>query len=786
MSHFQSAFRYLTRDKIFSYINVLGLSIGLTATLYIAMYIWQESHYDNFHENGKNLYRVSFTSWEEGNLLDDSAEFREPLAPAVKDAIPEVKTTVRISNFGTFSALNDQKLFKINNIYFVDSAFFSLFSFSLLEGDPTVVLSNPYSIVLTDNIAKNMFGDENPIGKTVLLNGTDHYTITGIVKEPPVNSQFKFDALISFSTVYQMPDLYLGWNGGNRYITYLQLYDGADTESVTIKLNEVVWENIGRNYSESGHEIKGSLQPFRDIHLYFEPYSKMLRTNLSVFFIVALLILVIAVINFVNLTTARSLKRVKEAGVRKILGAKRRSLIMQFLAESEGIALTAFVITLGAVKLFEPLYMQLSGNAFIFNGSGVFVTGGLFVLTLFIGLLGGSIPAVRLSFISLENASKGGGSQKRNKKNIQNILIIFQLAISVGLIICTIVISRQLSFINHKEMGIDRNKIIVLSLTEDAAIANIPALKQRLRAFPEVVAVAASSEVPIGNFTQNGYRPEGMQNWMMIHVVEMDENFTSVYGIRLKTGRLLSDDRQSDKTAILINETLAKKLDWNDNAIGKHIERSENHEVIGIVQDFHYASLYEEIQPLILSGKNESDFYSISIKYNADDASVLLKKIESAWNDVNPNALFEYSFFDELYDYQYKTEQHFRLLFLIFAFIAIVLASLGMLSLMTYTTEQRRKEIGIRKVFGASVGEILRMLLRITVLQLLIANIIALPIVWWLISKWLEDFAYRISVGWMVFVFALLISAAIALIAVGFQAVRAAVADPIKAIMSGE
>jgi putative ABC transport system permease protein len=462
MYNLKSALRYLTRDKIFSYINVLGLSIGLTATLYITMYIWQESHYDDFHVNEKELYRVSFTDWENGNLIGESEQFLEPLAPAVKNVVPQVKAAVRISNFGTFSALNEQKLFKIDNLYFADSAFFALFTFSLLEGNPLTVLANPFSIVLTDRIAKNMFGDENPVGKTILLNGSDYYTVTGVVKTPPDNSHFKFNALVSFSTVYQMSDLSLGWHGGNRYISYLQLYNGADIEDVTKKLNEVVWENIGRQYSEGGHELKGSLQPFRDIHLYFEPYSKMLRINLAVFSIVALLILVIAVINFVNLTTARSLKRVKEAGVRKILGAKHKNLILQFLAESECIALAAFAITLVAVKLFEPLYTQLSGNTFIFNDAGIGVTSGLLVLTFIIGLIGGSIPAVRLSSISLEDASKGGGSQKRSKKSVQNMLIIFQLFISVGLIISTIVISRQLSFINHKEMGIDRNKIIVL------------------------------------------------------------------------------------------------------------------------------------------------------------------------------------------------------------------------------------------------------------------------------------------------------------------------------------
>jgi len=782
----KSALRYLTRDRVFSFINVLGLSIGLTAILYIAMYIWQESHYDDFHENEKNLYRVAFTFWAEGTLIGEGATFLEPLAPAVKDAIPEVKSTVRISNFGTFSALNGQKPFKIDNIYFADSAFFTLFSFSLLEGNPLTVLSNPFSIVLTDKIAKIMFGDENPTGKTILLNGTDPYTITGIVKEPPANTHFRFNALVSFSTVYHIQDLHLGWNGGNRYIVYLQLYDGVDIEDVNIKLNEVVWKNIGRQYSEVGFEIKGSLQPLRDIHLYFEDYSKMLRTNLAVFSMVALLILVIAVINFANLTTARSLKRVKEAGVRKIIGAKRKSLIMQFLAESECIALTAFIVTLIMVKWLEPLYIQVSGNAFTFNDAGIGLTAGLLVLTITIGVIGGSIPAVRLSSISLEDASKGGGSQKRSKNNTQNILIIFQLFISVGLIISTIVISRQLSFINQKETGIDREKIIVLSLTEDAAIENIPVLKQRLQAFPEVIAVTASSEIPINGFPQNGYRPEGMNNVMMIHVVEMDEDFPTVYGIRLKTGRLLSDDRPTDKTAFLVNETLSKTLGWSDNAIGKHIYRNENHEVVGIVEDFHYASFYEEIQPLILSSKNEDDFYAISIKYDATDVSLLLNKIESVWNDVNPNALFDYSFFDELYDSLYQKERHFRLLFLIFSFVAIVLASLGMLSLMTYTTEQRKKEIGIRKVFGASVSEILRMLLKRTVIQLFVANTLAFPVVWWLISKWLENFAYRVSIGWTVLIFALLISTVITLTAVGIQALRAATANPIKAISKGE
>ncbi len=781
----KTTFRYLMRDKVFSGINVAGLAIGLTAVLYIAFYLWQETHYDNFHQYAENIGRVSMAHYQKGLLEDDDPVANAAMGPAFKNDIPEIADFTRVSVPKTFAVAVEDRLFTLESVRYADSTFWKIFDFPLLKGDAATALSVPYSVVLTEETAKNFFGGEDPMGKTVLADGADHYVVTGVAAEPPVDSHFSFKALASFSTLYRMPNLYMGWGGGNQYYTYIRAVPGLRATDLEEKINKVVWDNYGNRLAEFGYEAKATVQPLRDIHLHYDKGSNMLRTNLLIFALTAGIILVVAGINFINMTAARSLRRVKEAGVRKVLGAARRNLVAQFAGESLSVAFVAFVLAGLLFKLLEPWYDRLSGTALSPTpGSAVLIIGAAFVLTGVIGTIAAVYPAFRLSSLPIADAAKGGGKQKVKKSNIQNALVVLQFAACSALIICTLVVSRQLSYINNKDIGLNREQVLTIPLTGKTVIGRASLLKQRLEDLPGVAAATVSSAVPSGGFSSNGYLPEGlsMENIMMIHALDADADFLNVYGIKLESGRFFSDDREADKTGYVINETLAKTLGWNNDAVGRKITRNDtDHEVIGVVHDFHYASMYDKVGPLLIT--NESGFFrKVSVKLVSDNIPTLMNGVEAIWKEVNPDAPFVFNFFDDLYDAQYKSEQRVRVLFFAFSFAAIALAVLGMLSLMAYMIEQRRKEIGIRKVLGASTPDVLNLLLRQTAIQVLVANAIAWPLAWWFTRQWLDNFAYHIRLGWGLFALALFISAAIALMAVGWQAMRAATADPVKSI----
>ena len=775
----KTTFRYLTRDKAFSLINIFGLAAGLTAVLCIALYVVRESYYDRFHRDADRIYRYESIMTGE-NAEQKSYVFTPAVGPAMKAEIPEIEEYARIATNRSSIAAYKDKALKLTGICYADTTFFDMFTFPLLRGNPQTALAAPFSIVLTEKTAYLIFRDQDPVGQTLRLDNND-YTVTGIIKSPPVNSHLQFNALASFSTFYRLGSLPMDWNGANQFITYLRLNKNADVEAVKAKMKTVVYDNLGKMYAQYGWKVSCDLQPLTDLHLFYDDMSQYIRIGLIVFSALALIILAIACINFVNLTTARSMRRVKEASVRKVLGARRPELVKQFLGESLLIASAAFILALLLFKIFQPFYVQLAGDL---PGTGLtaIAIAVVFVLAVITGIIGGSFPAIRLSSLNLADAPKGGGKVK-SKRVLQNILIVTQFASSVFLIVCTIAATSQLSFMRNMDLGFNSDGILVVNFNGKIAAERSSVLKQQLLSLAEVKSVTTTSEIPYGGVTSNGYLPEGKEKPVMIHVLDVDENFLDVYGVKLQSGRFFSGSEQ-DKSYYVVNESLAKTFGWNSEAIGKTISRSKvTHEIIGTVRDFNYAPLYDKVEPLIITNNPQMGFFSsMSIKYNTSAVSGFVAKVEKIWSEVNPDVPFEYVFFDDQYDKIYKMEMDFRALFAVFSVIAILLAALGVLSLMAYTTEQRKKEIGIRKVLGASVREILVMLLRQTGVQVLIANLLAWPLAWWVVQKGLSFFAYRISLGPVIFIIAFLLSALAALLAVGFQALRAATANPVDAI----
>ena len=781
-NYFKIAYRNLLRYKGYSMVSILGLSVGIAATILILLYVRFESGYDHFHANGDRIYRVSFTMMKEGANQGSSPQFVPPFGPAAKADIPEVQNYVRLSSPRVAYAGVAGKLIKLNLIRHADSSFFDVFSFQLEAGNPARALVNPYSIVLARSTAEKLFGHENPLGKVLKLNGKDDYTVTGVVADPPPNSTIQFSALISFSTLYQDPHLFLGWNGGNQYVPYLLLTPQADPQSVQQQCQAVLWRNINQQYATVGLKIVAALQPMEDIHLWHDPASDSLRANLTIFTIIAIFILAIACVNFVNLTTARAVRRAKEVGVRKSFGAGSGDLITQFLGEALLVSLVSCLLAVVIAAFAMPWYRQFVGleipSVLAFDPAEV---GMFLLLVLVVGMFAGGYPALSLSRFEIVRTLKGvaGGS---SKSRIRDVLVTLQFTISIGLIVCTLFVNRQLGFMQDKDLGFHKDGMMVLSLRDQAARDRVDVLRQELSGIRGVTGVTASSEVPSAGFTSNGYIPEGRKSPMFIHVVDIDDRFLSTYGLTLVGGEGFSREKQSLSSGYIINQTLASTLGWTD-PIGKYIARNGDHPVIGVVKDFHYASLREAIEPLIMTNRPwRTGFDVLSVRFTTGDVAAFVSSIKEKWSAVVPGSPFEFTFLDDELNRLYGPEQRFQDLFGSFSALAIVLALVGLLGLASFAAEQRTKEIGVRKVLGASVPSVIGLLSREFIALVLLANVVAWPVAYYFMSRWLEGYAYRIGMSWWVFVVSGITVLVVALVSVTVQTLRAASANPVDAL----
>lgn len=782
-NYLKIAYRNLLKYRAYSILTVAGLAVGIAATILIILYIRFETSYDDFHINGKNIYRVSFASMKEGSLEGNSPEFTAPFAPAAKEEIPEVQNYVRISTPRVAYALMDGQSIKLDNVRHADSAFFEIFSFGLERGNVRNALAQPYSIVLSHTTAQILFGTQDPIGRTIRLDGKDDYLVTGVAQDPPGNSHIQFNALVSFSTLFRDPRLFLGWDGGNQYVTYLLLTPNANPAVVQKECVNLMWKHINQQLAAIGIRIDPSLQPLSGIHVWYDSGSESLRTNLTVFAVIALFILVIACMNFINLSTARAIRRAKEVGVRKALGAARINLVGQFLGEAILVSVLGCLLAVGMVEVVMPWFREFLGlpipslDFLNFSGAGSFLA-----LILLVGVLAGGYPALYFSSFGVVRTLKAGTRTGSTKSMLRNILVTLQFAVSIGLVVCTLFVNGQLRFMMNKELGFRKEGMIVIPLRGEEAQSNVEVVQQELSGIQGVAEVTASSEVPSAGFTSNGYFPEGRKSPVMIHVVDVDDQFLSTYGISLVSGTAFSRDRQSTATGYLINESLASLLGWKD-PVGKHITRGGVHEVIGVVKDFHFASLREAIEPLIITRQPwQGRFDNLTVRLQSADIPRVLGAIRETWNKVVPASPFEYSFLDSRLEELYGSERKFQDLFLSFSGLAIVLAIGGLLGLAAFAAEQRTKEIGVRKVMGASVVSVVGLLSRDFAQLIILANLIAWPLAWYFMGRWLQEYAYRIDLRWEPFVISGAGVLVCALGAVSFQALKAASANPVEAL----
>jgi len=806
-NYFKIAWRNLIKNKAFTAINISGLAIGIATCLIIMLFVQDELSFDRFNEKADQIVRVVFRGTMNGEKMKESSVMA-PVASTLRHDYPEVIDATRLASYGSPKVVIGDRTFKDASFAYVDSNFFQVFTLPFIKGDAKTALVEPHTVVITQVLSQKYFGNADPIGK--VLNFKDQnqlFKITGVIKEVPANAHFHFDI---FGSMASNPDATnTSWMSGS-YFTYLVLQKDYDYKKLESKLPQVTEKYIApqlekalsvslADFRKKGNDIGLFLQPLTDIHLKSD-FTNNLEPGgdiryVYIFGAIALFMLLLACINFMNLSTAGASKRAKEVGIRKVLGTLKYELVGQFLMESALLTLVALGLALILVNLSLPLFNGLSGKHLHLNLiQSPFTILGLLLFWLLVSFMAGSYPAFYLSSFRPISVLKTKFTAKGKAISFRSGLVVFQFMISVALIVGTTIVYQQLSYIRNIKLGYDKEQLLVLRNSYLLG-NNEEVLKEQLIRDPRVASVTNSAFLPAGptNNDMTAAFPDVDRNKnSRVRVYQIDENYIPTMGMKMTEGRNFSKDFPSDSSketpTIIVNETLAKVFGWGKNAVGHTVNLFTDNvggkkglKVVGVVQDFHFRSLHEPINPLIMVLQKSS---GLIIKVKTKDISGLLATLKSKWDAFKPEEPFTYAFVDELYNQTYIAERKTGTILSIFAGLTIFIACLGLFGLATFTAEQRNKEISVRKVLGASVPDLITLVSKEFIVLVTIAIVIATPIAWWAMSAWLRDFAYRIHISWWVFVFAGLAAIIIALITVSFQAIRAAVANPVKSLRS--
>jgi putative ABC transport system permease protein len=801
-NYLKIAFRNLIKHKAYSAINITGLAIGIVCCMIILLYIGHELSYDKFHKNADQIYRIA-TKIEFEGRIHEITQSPAPMAPALIQDFPEVLNAVRIYRVfwhRNFLRYKD-KLFYEDCFFYADPSFFEIFTFPLIQGNSETALKEPNSLVLTEKAARKYFGEDNPLEKILTLNNKEDYKVTGVLKNIPQNSHFKFDFLASLSP--EIVNASWSWQANN-YKTYILLRKGDSSQELEKKLpsfgekylaGEI--ESLDPEYQKEIKRIQPVftyyLQPLTGIHFHshlldeFEANSDI--TNIYIFSFLAFLILLIACVNFMNLSTARSTVRAKEVGLRKVIGARRSQLIKQFLGESLIVTTLAALISIVLLEVFLPYFNNIAGTqikfAFIHNPSALFM---IFGIVFCVGLISGSYPAFFISSFIPIKVLKGTLASGRKGLSFRNIFVVFQFAASIGMIFGFLIVCEQLNFIRNRKLGFNKDNMVVVSLPDRESRQKYEVLKNEFLKNPQVIHASASSYVPGGErISNNPFIPEGFRRDQALgcQTLKVDHDFIETYGIELAEGRDFSKNIALDRIeAFIVNEAFVRRLGWK-TAVGKGIDWDYSVDrkgmIVGVIKDFHFMSLHQKIEPIVLH-IYEKEFNYLSVLVRTQNISETITLLRSAWNNVRPNIPFEYYFLDDNFNNLYQSEQRLSRIFNYFSLFAIFVACLGLFGLASFHTERRTKEIGIRKVLGASVTNVTVMLSKEFTKWVLVANVIAWPVAYYAMNRWLQNFAYRINVNIWIFIFSALLVIGVALMTVSFQAVKAAIANPVEAL----
>ncbi|MFT3823419.1 MAG: ABC transporter permease [Chitinophagaceae bacterium] len=789
-NYFKTAFRNLWRHRVFSFINIMGLTVGLTACFLIFLYVRFELSYEAFNTKADRTYRMVCDIKTPTEVLNASGP-SWAVVPHIVPEFPEIEAAVRVSRASLLVRKGDVK-FQEKQSLWADSAFFRMFDYKLIKGNPDKVLSEPYSIVFTESTAKKYFGNADPIGQTLLLTGNGvTATVTGLMKDMPENTMIKADMLVSMTTLTKKFNDGLDNQWGNYgAAAYLLLKPGTNARALQAKFPAFLERMNGDEMKKSQMYATLLLEPLRDVYLRStrdESKSGNIN-NIYIFSIIAVFILLIACINFINLTTARSAERAKEVGIRKVVGALKTQLAAQFIGESVILCLVAFVLTVISSALLLPLFNQVAGkivNPGIFSDGKALLL--LFVASVSIGLLAGVYPALVLSSFRPVTVLKGRFTSGTRGILLRKGLVITQFTISIALIIGTIIVYRQMMYMRNQDLGFSKDQLMVVETNGDPAR---DAFKQSVSGIPNVITTAAASSVPGGGNPGAYSEIENTKGELQVANLDLyfvDFDYIPQFNIKMLAGRPFSRDFGSDTThAMILNEAAVKMFGYTSpqQAIGKRFKQwGREGTIVGVMKDFHYRSLQQQIKPL--SMRIEPDGCNlITVKVGTKGLPATIAAIESKWKQLVPNRPFSYFFLDEFFDRQYRAEERFGKLFLNFAILAIFISCLGLLGLASYSTMQRTREIGIRKVLGATVTGIVQLLSKDFLVLVAIAFVIATPIAWLGMYKWLQDFAYRIDISWWVFLLAGIVALIIAIFTISFLAVKAATANPVKSLRS--
>ncbi|HTI89593.1 MAG TPA: ABC transporter permease [Puia sp.] len=785
-NYLKIAWRNLMKSKVFSFINIFGLTIGITVCLMIFLFIMNEFSFDSFHTKGKEIYRVMRT-------YDPSKPavpyLSGPYATALLNDFPgEIKQAVRVMPDNDLVSYKNRP-FNEKNVYLVDSNFFTFFSFPLLKGNAATALSDPNSVVMTETTAKKYFGDEDPMGKMVDLNNERKMRVTGIARDVPVNSHLNFDLVMSLSFAYNQP-WFKEWNNNNHFV-YALLDASANRAGIEKRLPGFMQKYMAPTMQKMGVQVGLSLTPLRDV--YFEDESAFDNVKhgskkvVYVFLSIAVLILLIACINFMNLSTIRAAERSKEVGLRKVMGALRKNLAGQFIGESLLLAIISCILSIGLLQLLMPLYSDLLGFKLSVPYASWWLYAFLIGTIIVVGLLAGSYPALILSGFSPIEALKGKLKLGKGGSLFRQTLVVVQFSISVFLITGTIIITKQMSFIKNKALGYNQEQTVVFRLDNNDIYKNMDRFKKELQANSNIASVSMMSGEPGGFFDEHTFDVEGQNNKVWKARTEFaDFEFVSTLGLKVIAGRDLSSQYPTDSTsAVLLNRLAATALGWTpQQAIGKWIKNtgrdSLRRRVVGVVEDFNFTSLKQDIEPLVISPSLDRRVAVVRLKAGNLQSNVAL--VKKAYAEAAPAYPFEYIFLDKKFDQLYRKDIRQQTILSIFSGLAIVIACLGLFGLASFTAEKRTKEIGVRKVLGSSVQNIILLLSKDLLKPVVLATLIAIPVAYSVMHSWLQNFAYRTGLQWWIFALAAGITVVIALATVSFRAVKAAVANPTKSL----
>ncbi len=799
-NYFKIAFRNMFRNRLYSLINLTGLAIGLAACLMIWLWVQNELSFDRFHGNAERIYRVE-RKFDFRDMHGQAPVTSGPFGPALVNDYPEIENYVRLHR-QEISFKDHRNLFHKQQLIFADNSIFEIFDFHLERGDPRTALMQPTSMVLTRENAVKYFGTEDVIGQSLNVDwrgSSVDFQITGILEEVPQNSHFRFDVLASLSSY--PPEQMSGWFGNFLY-THVLVREGTDIKALEDKFSGFLTKYMAADFvkvvgpeTDINDVFQIKLYPLLDIHLHpaqefeIEPQGSM--TSVYIFSAIAVLILIIACINFMNLSTARANKRAREVGIRKTVGAHKRQLRGQFLGESVLLAIIALVLAVLLIRLFIPMFNAISGKSlsmstlFQMNNWAILVG-----IALAAGLLAGLYPAFYLTRFDPARVLKGGAQSGTGKSVFRRSMAVIQFVISITLIIGTLIIFRQMDYIQNKSLGFDKENVVIIPADSQQVSQNIEAFRNTLTADTRIKSFSVSSNIP-GSlmFSDTAYKRSDTDDVFSMIFMETDYEFVDTYGFSVIQGRKFSKEFGTDiEGATIINRAACREIGYTpEEAVGKKllrfVEVNEFQEltIVGVVEDFHFKSLHKIIEPCLLV-LDPDDFDTISIRIMPGDVRGTLGFIQQNWEKIFPGEQFEYGFLDSRIDLLYKNEGRMRSIFLIFACLSIFVACLGLFGLATFTAEEKTKEIGVRKVMGASVTNILFLLSKEFSKWVLVANVIAWPIAYFVMSKWLQNFAYQTGMGWWPFILSAILALLIALFTVSYQSIKAALSDPVECL----